>query len=232
MTFGQIKSNIEYRLIESYKNEKEFKKILKEFKETVLTNKTFAELFSLYDDLSKPQGLSEEDANEFVNEGITLIKELLSSAKLPKVVKNLTENKYTLIDNLVYARKNNLVERVVNKKKLVKTISESKTELTESVKLPLNSMVKIANQTLNTYIQNLDESSKKELMNILKEDVSTLESKFVSLQETAKEKLTAILEKESDIKTKSTLSETISKIKSEKFDHLNYFRLKTLVESI
>lgn len=232
MTFGQIKSNIEYRLTESYKNEKEFKKVLKEFKEIVLNNKPFAELFSLYDDLSKPQGLTENDANDFVNEGITRVKELLSNTKLPKVKKNLTENRYSLIDNLVYSSKGKLIERVVNKKQLIKTISESKKEVSESVKIPLNSMVKIANQTLKNYIETLDESSKKDLLDILKEDVTSLELKYKTLQNTAKEKLTSILENENDVTTKSTLSETISKIQSEKFNQLNYFKLKTLVESI
>ena len=39
MTFGKIKSIIENNLLESYKDEKEFKKSLKEFKQNVLNNK-------------------------------------------------------------------------------------------------------------------------------------------------------------------------------------------------
>ena len=42
MTFGQIKSIIEKNLLESYKNEKDFKKSLKEFKHNVLNNKTMS----------------------------------------------------------------------------------------------------------------------------------------------------------------------------------------------
>ena len=59
MTFGQIKSIIENSLIESYQNEKDFKKSLKEFKHNVLSNKAMSKIYSLYDQLSKPQNLSE-----------------------------------------------------------------------------------------------------------------------------------------------------------------------------
>ena len=74
MTFGQIKSIIENNLLESYKNEQEFKKSLKEFKHNVLNNKNMSKLYSLYDQLTTPQGLTETDAKDFLEEGITLIQ--------------------------------------------------------------------------------------------------------------------------------------------------------------
>ena len=45
MTFGKIKSIIENNLLESYKDEKEFKKSLKEFKHNVLNNKHMALIY-------------------------------------------------------------------------------------------------------------------------------------------------------------------------------------------
>jgi len=42
MTFGKIKSIIENDLLESYKNEKEFKQSLKEFRQNVLNNKNMS----------------------------------------------------------------------------------------------------------------------------------------------------------------------------------------------
>jgi hypothetical protein len=110
MTFGQIKSIIEKNLLESYKNEKDFKKSLKEFKHNVLNNKTMSKLYSLYDQLSTPQGLSESDSKEFLEEGITLIQKLVSDIKTPMVLETV-ENKYSDIDSLVYINKLDLLER-------------------------------------------------------------------------------------------------------------------------
>ena len=58
MTFGQIKSIIEQNLLESYKDEKRFKQAIREFKQNILENKTISKIYSLYDDLSSPQGLN------------------------------------------------------------------------------------------------------------------------------------------------------------------------------
>ena len=60
MTFGTIKSIIENNLLESYKNEKEFKKTLREFKHNVLNNKSMSKAYTLYDQLSTPQGLNDD----------------------------------------------------------------------------------------------------------------------------------------------------------------------------
>ena len=82
MTFGTIKSIIEKNLLESYKNEKDFKKSLREFKQNVLNDKSISKAYSLYDQLSTPQGLSESDAKEFLEEGISLLSKILPSIKL------------------------------------------------------------------------------------------------------------------------------------------------------
>ena len=52
MTFGEVKSIIEESLIESYKDQKNFKKVMNEFHHNVLTNKSISKLYSLYDDLT------------------------------------------------------------------------------------------------------------------------------------------------------------------------------------
>jgi hypothetical protein len=41
-----------------------------------------------------------------------------------------------------------------------------------------------------------------------------------------------LIEQESDQETKEKISETITKIKNEKFDQVNFFKLKKLVESL
>ena len=79
MTFGEIKSIIEKNLLESYSNPANFKKTLKEFKHNILENKSYSRLYSLYDDLSKPKNLSSEDAKEYLEEGISLIRQILEN---------------------------------------------------------------------------------------------------------------------------------------------------------
>jgi hypothetical protein len=232
MTFGKVKSIIENRLIETYTNEVEFKKSLKEFKHNVLNNKTMSKLYSLYDQLSTPQGLNETDAKDFLEEGVSLIQKLLTNVKLPKTLSESVENKYSDIDSLVYTNKLNLLERVNSKKNIVSVLTSTKEVMKESINIPLKSMVRIANQTLTNYIENLDESSKKEFIQLMSEDTKTLEGKFEIIRESAITKLNTLLEKEEEFELKTKLSETIDRLKAEKFDQLNFLKLKTLEESI
>jgi hypothetical protein len=232
MTFGKIKSIIENNLIESYKDEKEFKKSLKEFKHNVLNNKTMSKLYSLYEQLSTPQGLNESDAKDFLEEGISLIQQLLPSIKLPKPLSENVKNKYSDIDALVYTNKLNLLERVNSKKNITSVLTSTNDIVKESINIPLKSMVSIANQTLNKYVDNLDESSKKEFLQLISEDSKSLEDKFETSRESAIGKLNIILEKEEEFELKTKLSETIDRLKTEKFDQLNFLKLKNLEESI
>lgn len=234
MTFGLIKSIIEENLLESYKDEKSFKKAMNEFRQNVLNNKEISKVYSLYDDLSKPQGLSQEDAKEFVSEGISLIQKILPNIKLPKIIgESKVQNKYKLIDELVYTNsKITLTERVQVKKQLIKNLQESSVKGVNNINLPISSMVKIANQTLQNYIETLDEQSKKEFFEIIKEDSSELESRFNLLKEGALNKLVPMMESENDTDTKTKLEETIIKIQEDNFSQINFLRLKRLNESL
>ena len=231
MTFGQVKSIIENSLIESYKNEKEFKQSLREFKHNVLSNKTMSKVYSLYDQLSTPQGLSESDAKDYLEEGINLIQRLLGGIKLPKTISE-SVNEYSEIDTLVYLNKVSLSERVSAKKNIVKVLTSEKKTVKESINIPVKSMVNIANQTLRNYIENLSENDKKEFFQIISEDTKTLETKFETLRESTINKLNTILENEQEFEVKTKISETIDRIKNEKFDQLNFLKLKNLENSI
>jgi hypothetical protein len=125
------------------------------------------------------------------------------------------------------------MERVESKKNLIKILVSSKPEpIKESINLPLKSMINIANQTMNGYIENLDESAKKEFIQLMSEDTTLLKRKFKTLQKNTIVKLTNLLENEKESEIKTKLSETIDKLKVEKFDQLNFFKLKNLDESI
>ena len=231
MTFGQIKSIIEKNLVESYKDTSTFKKTLKEFKHNILTNKSFSKIYSIYDDLSSPQNLTETEAKEFLEEAVNVVRHLLEKTTLPKNGEQ-SPNIYEDIDNVVYFNKVDIKERLNSKKNIISKLMESKGQTNESVKIPLKSMVSIANQTISKYVENLDETSRKEIFHILATSSSDLENEFGDLKESAVNKLKVLSSKESDIELKSKISETISKIEAEKYDQINYVRLKKLEESI
>ena len=232
MTFGQIKSLIEKNLLESYKNENEFKKRLREFKHNVLNNKSISKVYNLYDQLSTPQGLSESDAKEFIDEGVNLLQRILPSIKLPKSLEEEVENNYKHIDTLVYTKNTSIKDRINAKKSIESVLKEQKSSMKESINIPVTSMVKIANQTLRNYIETMDENSKKEFFQIVSEDNKNLEGKFEELKTSAISKLQSILENENEGDVKTKINETINKLKDEKFDQLNFLKLKNLESSL
>ncbi len=232
MTFGQIKSLIEKNLLESYKNEADFKKSLREFKHNVLNNKSISKVYNLYDQLSTPQGLTESEAKEFLEEGVNLLQRILPSIKMPKSLEEEVNNNYSDIDTLVYTKKIGISERIKAKKNIIETLKGNKNSIKESINIPVISMVKIANQTLRNYIETMDENSKKEFFQIVSEDNKNLENRFEELKTSAISKLQNILENESESDVKTKINETIDKLKEEKFDQLNFLKLKNLEGSL
>jgi hypothetical protein len=232
MTFGKFKSFIENKLIESYTNENDFKKSLREFRHNVLNNKNLSKIYSIYDQLSSPQGLSEKDANQFLEEGIDLLSRILPHVKLPKTLQETIENQYYDIDVLVYNHKINLHERLESRKNILNTLTKDKKVVSESINIPIKTMVNVANQTLRSYVDSLDESSKKEFFKIINEDSKVLEETFEKMKSDGINKLYSILENETEKEIKEKITETIDKLKTEKFDQLNFVRIKNLINSI
>lgn len=232
MTFGRVKSQIESTLIDSYKNEKEFKKTLREFKENVLKNQKFSKLYSIYDQLSSPQGLSEKDAEMFLSEGLDIISKLAAQVKLPFSKSDSKINNYSDIDNLVYTNKLDLKERVESRKRILSVLKQEKKSVNESIKIPVSSMVKIANQTLENYIQEMDTESKKLFMELAKTDKENLEKNYSDLKESAVKKLSNLMTNEKEEELKEKISETIEKLSQEKFTQINYLKLMTLEKSL
>lgn len=230
MTFGQVKSIIEKNLIESYKNEREFKKTLREFKHNVLNDKSISKVYNLYDQLSTPQGLNEKEANEFLSEGLNLIQKILPSIKLPKSIKE-SNNEYSDIDVLVYTNKLDIKERLKSKQNILSVLQSTK-KINESINLPIKSMVKIANQTLESYISEMDQDSRKAFMDVIKSDTEKLQENFSELKQKTLDKLHEILKKEAEKEVVEKLNETIERLKSEEFNQLNYVKLVNLEKNL
>jgi hypothetical protein len=93
-------------------------------------------------------------------------------------------------------------------------------------------MVSIANQTIGKYIESLDETTKKEVFYILASKNEDLEIEYTTLKESTINKLKVLLNKQEESDIQSKINETIERIEIEKFDQVNYVKLKRLEESI
>ena len=205
---------------------------MKEFHTNILTNKSLSKLYSLYDDLNSEKSLSEKEAKEYLEEGISLIRAILENAKLPKFTSKKIENKYKDLDTLVYTKNLNISERVSAKNNLISNLTKSPNSLKESINLPLTSMVSVANQTLKNYIETMDESTKKDFFKVIKSDQNDLEKEFGTIKESAINKLQTILEGENEFELKTKISETIDRLKNEEFNQMNFVRISSLEKSI
>jgi hypothetical protein len=241
MKIGVLKSRVEKLLSESY-GKGTFKEEIKNFNRNVLSNKNISKLFFLYDELSTNKGYDQKLAEDFVFESITMFENIINKTdkrdleKLKKWSIGInSHNQYADIDNLFYNTGDvlHLENKVRSKKVIVEGLKNTPiVEIKETILLPLSSMVRVANKSIEEFVSNLNESEKKELNLFLKEDESVLSEQFQNLKDEAVVKLVVVLESESDELVKNTINETIDNIKSKKFDRLEYFKLKNLVNTL
>jgi hypothetical protein len=240
-TFGTIKTKIEKASIGLY-GKPEFKTYISQLKTMVLENKDLSELYYIYDDLSKKKGLSNDIATDYINESIEYSQILIENNE--RSLKNVDEwissivkksvNNYKDIDVTIYNKSIKNLETVLeSKKRIINTIiSEDKVEIKESINLPLNTMLRVANDRLNKELSNISESERKELI-----DLSSLSDKAIKLEiDTLKENVISNLKtslnesKENDLK--DTIENTIKKISESKYDKYNLYKLRKLNQGL
>jgi len=235
MKFGELKSKIETCLTESYKN-KNLKRDLFVFEELVLNNKNISQVFFLYDELSSNKGLSESVANEFINESITAYENLVNKIT-PNQIKELKawvghikcENTYKNIDDLFSSNVLTLENKIKSKKTILESLKNKPQEQKEVIEVPLNSMVNVANKTVEKYISSLSESEQKELKSILSTPKESLIENYGKIKDEVVNKLNAQKEG-SDSETQETINKVLNKVQTESFNELNYYKLKQLNE--
>lgn len=234
MKFGIIKSKIEKVLLESYSNNT-FKDEIKNFNNLVLSNKNLTNLYYLYDELNSNKGLNESIVNDYINESIKLYENSLNKIKesdLKKInvwiSKVKTENLYEHIDDIFNVNVLNIESNIQSKKIVIESLKKSPTKQQETVNIPISSMVKVANNTITDFINNLNESEQEELSKLLSEDDKNLKVKYEVIKESVVSKLEKMKSVESDKGLQSRIDETLVKISSEKYNKLNYFKLRDL----
>lgn len=238
MNFGILKSRIENTLLESYKKGT-LKEELKNFKKYVLENKNISKVYYLYDDLSSNKGMDNNLVFDYINECITVYENTVNKInesdinKIKNWVKNtIIENQYKNIDNLFSNNVLMIESRLESRRLISETLKKKSLTKSETPLIPISSMVNLANKTISNYIESLNESDKKELIKILSEDDSKYVSEFETIKESVVTKLTNLKNETIDKSTKSKIDETLSKVISEKYDKLSYFKLKGLNENI
>jgi len=236
--FGILKSKIENVLLESYKNDT-FKNELKTFKKLVLENKNVSKIFYMYDELNSKKGLSESYSREYIHECVTLYENAVNKIlpadlkKLNTWVKNVkSNNSYENIDNLFSTDVLTIESRIKSKNLITENLKKLPVIESKGIELPLSTMVSVANKTIKNYIDGLNESDKKEIIKLLSEDDKELTIKFDTLKENVVDKLNAMKDSSEDNSVKVRIDETLTKVISEKYDKLTYFKLKSLNENL
>lgn len=240
--FGQIKSNIENLLANSYGKDS-FKSNIKEFKNRVLSNKNISEIYYIYDDLSSKKGINKDIASEYVNESLEKLVSLISknetkikelSEWVGSLLNNNNENQYSDIDYIVYENKITNLEKVLESKTRLKNLITTKEEksINESVNIPLSSMLKIATSTFNNEFSTISEEEKSELKSLLSLSKKEVEEQFISLRESVVSKLEITRNESNDDELSSKVSQTINKINESKPDLVSLYKLKQLEQGL
>lgn len=233
--FGIIKSKIEKILVESYQN-KTIKESFSKFREIVLKDKDLVSMFYLYDQLSTKSGIKKDIANDYINESIDSLKKLkISKQKTKELLEWVSDvecnNNYETIDKILDENVLNLESKIKNKKLIFETITTTETKK-EFINIPLKTSLNIANQSMQTFLQNLSESDKQEFLSVAKLEPNQLIEEYNELKNSTISKLELIKESSNDVEITEKISETILKIQNENVDKLNLYRLRKLNETI
>lgn len=234
--FGIIKSRIEKILVDSYQN-KTIKESFGRFRELVLQDKNLVSMFYLYDQLSSKNGIGKDIANDYINECISKFESLkLSKEKVNSLnawtSSISTENLYEDVDRLFDDNILNIESKINSKKRIFETITSKQSIEKEVINIPLKTSLSIANQSMYNFMQNLTESEKKEFLEVAQLDSKKLYEEYESLKDSTIQKLENLMESDQEGDIKQKLQETINKIKNDKIDKLNYYRLRKLNETI
>lgn len=235
MDFGLLKSKIETKLVESYKTET-FTENVKMFSKLVLEDSKISEMYHLYEEIYKQNGYTNDFAKEFLWECVSRLKSITPNTKKLKEISNwvsdtVCENLYKEAD-IVLSKNNIIIEDVIKSKNfLQENLTKNATKSDKVIKIPLEKMVEVANNTVNEYLKTITESELKEVKKYASLNQDQITNRYEILSEVVIEKLESLLES-SDEDTKGKINETIEKIKTENVNSVSLYRMKVLNETL
>lgn len=233
MKFGAIKTLVENKLIKSFA-EKNLDKDMKFFKNTILEDKSFKRLYFIYDTLNENKGLDKETATYMVDDLVNEAKSLKISDKITKKIEKWTksvinENQYSKIDDLIYGDSLVPEKKSIAKKEIIESITKKPTVKESKKIVPIKTMLKIANNTVEKKLSELNESDREKVLSLLKSEPS--EEEFNSLKENTISKIDQLIS-ESDNELKTTLTETKEKIASSNYSKKEFIKLSQLNQGL
>tara|TARA_R110000803_G_scaffold35710_3_gene77067 strand:+ start:15005 stop:15739 length:735 start_codon:yes stop_codon:yes gene_type:complete len=241
--FGQIKSNIESLMVESY-SKNSFKSNTISFKKNIIDNAKLAEAYFLYDELSKNKGLSNDILDDYINESIEIIKKIVVSekSKIKEVDMWISENlsksvtnSYNDIDTIVYNKSIKHLEKVLECKNNIKKLlgkSIKSENVLESFNIPISSMISIATNTFNKEYDNISEEEQKELKSLLSLNKSELSEEIIKSKKVVLSKLSEKINESKDIELNDQVKKTIEKINESDVSLTSLYKLKQLEQGL
>lgn len=236
MRFGVIKTLVEHKLIDSFVKGT-LNTDMRLFERKLLKNSDFCKLMSIYDNLNENKGLDKETSVYLVDDLSNQFSKIKLSEDTVKFVRSWTkdvvlENKYGKIDELFYGDLLKPEKKSIAKKYIVESLCKTRTiNENKSSKVPISSMLKVANKTAEKYLESLSESEKKTVKEILTSDKEKLETQFISLKESTIEKIDTLIT-ESDEELSQVLVETKERLKNVKPSKKEYIKLLNLSQNL
>lgn len=236
MRFGVIKTLVENKLVESFKKDS-LKTDMYYFNKKLLKNKDFCKMMSIYDNLNENKGLDKETSKYLIDDLSVEFNKIKLSEDIVNFIKSWTkdivlENKYETIDDLLYGDLIKPEKKSIAKKKIVESLTKTKTVVeNKTPKVPISSILKIANSTAEKYLENLSESEKKQVKEILTSKDENLKTNFNNLKEGAINKIDTLIS-ESDEDLKKVLIETKERISKVQPSKKEYIKLLSLTQNL
>ena len=233
MRFGVIKTLVENKLIKSFVDKK-LVKDMKLFESKILKDKSFARLYFIYDTLKENKSLDKETAIYMIDDLVSESKNLKISDKTMEEIVNWTrglvkENNYTIIDNLIYGDELKPEKKSIAKKQIVESLMKTPIIKESKKVVPLKSMVKIANTTVQKALEELNESDREKVLSVLKSEKT--KDSFDSLKESTISKIDSLISESQD-ELKPILSETKERVEKSEYSKKEYIKLLQLNQGL
>lgn len=235
MKFGILKTLVETKLTESYKNST-FEKELLFFKKNILSNNDFKKKMFIYDKLNENVGIDKDSANFLIETLLEEFKKIKTDKKLESLIIEWTKdtkikNSYEIIDTFIYSTVEKIDSKMSARKNIVESLMRSKKENKVIIpKVGFESFINLANKNVNKMLESLNQNEKEKIKEVLNNS-KDLENKFNDLKESVVKKIDTLIEtSEKDLV--QTLNETKQKVSKTQFSKIEYVKLMSLNEGL